>query len=116
MEKRNNVILTCGYAIATPNIIWNITTPLSDLYVMQENYSNNNSDYKLYSNGSIEIYHQFLVEKSYIVVQCSVDNKHWSINKTFYLWEHDTFTEGKKLICMNHVCIPCCMTIIDVNS
>ena len=95
VEKGNSVMLICGYIITILNITWNITTPLSDLYVMQENYSNNNSDYKLYSNGSIEIYHRFLVEKSYIVVQCSVDNQHWSINQTFYLWEHDTFTEGK---------------------
>ena len=113
VEKRSNAILICSHTIATPDIMWTITTPLSGLYVMQENYSNNNSDYKLYSSGRIEIYNQFLVEKSYIVVQCLADNQYWSINKTFYLWEYDTFTEG--VVCINHVCV-LCYTILSMKN
>ena len=93
MDERNIIILTCAYPTATLNVNWNITTPLSGLYVIQENH-NNNSDYKLHGNGSIEIYHQFLFEKDFIVVKCSANNPYWSITKTFHLWEHETFTES----------------------
>ena len=96
MKNRSNVILTCGHPTKSlnVNINWNITTPLSGPYVMQENYTN--SDYKLYSNGSIKIYYQFLLEKSYIVVKCSLQK---SRNKTYYLWEHATFTKSMYVCC-----------------
>ena len=103
MKNRSNIILTCGHSIESSNINikWNITTPLSGLYVMQE--SHNNLDYKLYSNGSMKIYYQFLLENSYIVINCSANSLHKSRNKTFYLWEHATFT--KSMCIATYVCL-----------
>ena len=100
MKSKNNIILTCCYSIATSNITWDIVTPLSGIYVEQENHNNNDSsDYTLYSNGSIGIYYQFLFEKSYIVVKCSSDYFHKQKNKTFYLWEHGIYTKSMQWLC-----------------
>jgi len=103
LQQTNNIMLTCGvqYAYPIPNIKWNITTPLSATgpYIMQENF-NNNSGYKLHSNGSIEVYHRFLLEKGYIIVKCSASNIHGSGKKTFNLWDHKTFTESMYCICV----------------
>jgi len=95
MKERSNIMLTCGvqYTYPIPIIKWNITTPLytNGLYIMQEKF-NNNSDYKLYSNGSIEIYHEFLFEVGHIIITCFTNNIHGSDNnKTFHLWEQETF-------------------------
>lgn len=92
MEQRNNLMLTCGvqYAYPSPDITWNITTPLSGYYDM---YNPNSSlNYKLHSNGSIEIYHQFLFEEGYITVTCSATNIYGNNKNTFYLWDHGRFT------------------------
>ena len=92
-EERRNILLNCSiYAYPTPNIQWNITTPMSGLYVMQN--SNGNTDYKLHNNGSIEIYHQFLAKVKHIIASCSATNVHGSGKKIFHLWVHKTFTKG----------------------
>ena len=117
IEKSINFILTCGYPIETSNIKWNIITPLSGNYDMKKDYNINNKDYRLHSNGTIEIYYRFLVEKSYIVVKCSANNQYWSINKTFHLWEHEAFTKGSMYACTYVamcVCVSVCVFIKSV--
>jgi len=94
MEERNNVILSCGvqYAYPLPTIEWSILTPLSDEYILiQENSTN----YKLHNNGSIEFLHRFLFEVGYMIVMCLATNAHGSGQRTFQLWEHETFIKSK---------------------
>lgn len=94
MEQRNHIMITCDvqYAYPTPIIEWNITTPLSGLFVMQN--ISGNSSYKLYSNRSIEIYYKFLLEEGYVIVTCSASNIYGLSKTTFHLWEHHTFKES----------------------
>ena len=95
VEQGNNVMLACGvqYAYPTPKIDWNITTPLSGIYVMQQN-NDGRLNYKLHTNGSIEIYRQCLLEKGYITVACSATNIYGSNKNTFQLWEHETYIKS----------------------
>ena len=90
--QRENIMLTCGvqYAYPTPKIEWSIKTPSSDI---QQN-SSTNSSYIMHSNGSIEIYHQFLFEVKHIIASCSATNMHGSNKTVFHLWEHKIFTKG----------------------
>ena len=94
MEHRRNVMLTCGvqYAYPAPNIVWNITTPSSSFYGTQQNGAT--VGYKLYSNRSIEVYHQFLFDEGNIVVTCSATNIYGSSKEVFQLWEGHTYMES----------------------
>ena len=94
MEQRRNVTLTCGvqYAYPAPNIEWNITTSSSSFYATQQNRAT--VGYKLFSNRSIEIYHQFLSDEGNIVVTCSATNIYGSSKEVFQLWEGHTYMES----------------------
>ena len=91
-DQSENIMLTCGvqYAYPTPKIIWNITTPFNAMYYN----SNNNSNYRIYTNGSIEIYHRFLFEEQHIIASCSAINVHGSSKTDFHLWERRVLTKG----------------------
>ena len=91
-DQSENIMLNCDiqFAHPTPNITWSIST---DFSAMHHN-SNSNSNYRIYSNGSIEIYHRFLSEQEHIIALCSATNVHGSSKTEFHLWEHSVFTKG----------------------
>ena len=91
-DQSDNIMLTCGvqYAYPTPNIIWNITTPFNAMHQK----SNSNSNYRIHTNGSIEIYHRFLSEEEHIIASCLATNVHGSSKTDFHLWERRVFTKG----------------------
>ena len=91
-DQSDNIMLTCGvqYAYPAPNIIWNITTPFNSVH----QNSNSNSNYRIHTNGSIEIYHRFLTEEQHIIASCSATNVHGSSKTDFHLCEHRVFTKG----------------------
>ena len=91
-DQSENIMLTCSvqYAYPTPNIIWNITTPFDTMHYN----SNSKSNYRIYTNGSIEIYHRFLSEEEHIIASCSATNVHGSSKTDFHLWECRVFTKG----------------------
>ena len=91
-DQSDNIMLTCGvqYAYPTPNIIWNITTPFNAMHQK----SNSNSNYRIHTNGSIEIYHRFLSEEEHIIASCSATNTHGSSKTEFHLWKHSVFIKS----------------------
>ena len=91
-DQSDNIMLTCDvqYAYPTPNIIWNITT----LFNTMHQKSNSNSNYRIYTNGSIEIYHRFVSEEEHIITSCSATNTHGSSTTEFHLWKHSVFIKG----------------------
>lgn len=97
LEQRRNIMLTCDvqYAYPAANIEWNITSS-SGHFVAQQN-TGGNLGYTLYNNGSIEIYHQLILEEGHIVVVCSATNIHGSNKKIFQL-RHHTFIESMHYI------------------
>ena len=93
-ETANNILLTCSvtYAYPTPNITWSIINPLLNTYALAQG---NSSNYKLHCNGTIEIYHNFLSQRGFMVLTCTATNMHGSVEKKFYLWKHGIFANSK---------------------
>ena len=91
-EQIGNIMLTCDiqHAYPTPDIVWSISTPFSAMH----HNSHSNSNYRIHSNGSIEIYHRFLSEEKHIIVSCSATNVHGSSKTEIHLWEYNVFTKG----------------------
>ena len=94
MKERKNILLTCDvqYAYPLPIIEWYIMTPLSDEYTLIQN---NSTNYKLHSNGSIEMLHRFLFEMGHVKVKCLATNIHGYGNRYFDLWENEIFMRSK---------------------
>ena len=96
MDQNNDgMVLSCGikHAYPPPDIIWSMmTVPSEGFIVLHE--STNHSDYQLYRNGSIELYHHFLFEMGNITVMCSASNLYGSIKKKFYVWDKAAFEQG----------------------
>ena len=96
LEQGSNTstVLTCcvQYANPLPSIEWYVFTALSNGYTLIQE---NSSDYKLHSNGNIEIFHRSLFEIGYLTVMCSANNSYGSGQSRFQMWGYETFLKSK---------------------
>jgi len=92
----DEIVLSCGiqHAYPPPDIIWSIMTDPSEGFIALNENTTGSSDYQLHKNGSIILYHRFLLEMGNITLKCLASNLYGSAIKKINVWDKATFEQG----------------------
>ena len=95
-REDDEIVLSCGikHAYPPPDIIWSIMTDPSEGFIALNQNTTSSSDYQLHRNGSVILYHRFLLEMGNITVKCLASNLYGSAIKKINVWDKATFEQG----------------------
>ena len=72
-------------------------TESSNMY--QSVAESSTGQYTIHKNGSLEVFHNFILESDHLIFMCSTDNINGSLEQLFHLWDHSVFNQGLLFVC-----------------